>query len=199
MAAFNAAVGGPGRDLDHERSFQLGLKLYVLALTTDMRQGELLGLKWSDLDLDAGTVHIKRTLGRVRQGGWVESEPKSAKGRRSIAVAPLAVQALRQHRSCQLEERLALGALWEDRGLVFPNLIGRPIEPQNLLRRSFWPLLQRAELPRLRFHDLRHRAATLLLSLGTHPKIVQELLGHSRSSLNSIPTATCCLACSGKP
>jgi integrase len=78
----------------------------------------------------------------------------------------------------QAEEPLSALA-WEDYGLVFPNHVGRPIERQNLLRRSFWPLLSRAELPHIRFHDLRHSAATILLAQGVHPKVVQERLGHS--------------------
>jgi len=157
--------------------------LYVLALTTGMRQGELLGVKWQDIDLDNGSLQVRRTIGRVRGQGFVESEPKSAKGRRQIVLAPSAVSALRQHWDRQFTERLGAGALPGTDTLVFCNGLGRPIEPQNLLYRSFRQLLTRAGLPRMRFHDLRHSAASLLLSMGTHPKIVQELLGHSQISL----------------
>ncbi|MBI4491737.1 MAG: site-specific integrase [Chloroflexi bacterium] len=157
--------------------------LYVLAVTAGLRQGELFGLKWQDLDLEAGRLQVRRTLGRVRKQGFLESEPKSARSRRSITLTPLAIGALRHHRARQLEQRLAVGSAWEDRGLVFCNAVGRPLEPSNLLRRSWRPLLKKAGLPRIRFHDLRHTAATLLLAQGVHPKIVQEMLGHSTISL----------------
>ncbi len=152
--------------------------LYVLALMTGMRQGELLGLHWQDVDLAAGSLSVRRTLVRTSQG-WSWAEPKTAKGRRTIALSALAVEALRQHRVRQLEERLRAGGLWDDLDLVFPNHIGKPLERQNVVKRSFRPLLARAGLPYIRFHDLRHSAATLLLSLGEHPKVVQERLGHS--------------------
>jgi integrase len=152
--------------------------LYVLALLTGMRQGEMLGLRWHDVDFAAGSLSVRRTLVRTSQG-WSWSEPKTAKGRRTIALPALAVEALRQHRIRQLEERLRSGVLWEDLDLVFPNHTGKPLERQNVVKRSFRPLLVRAGLPAIRFHDLRHSAATLLLSLGEHPKVVQERLGHS--------------------
>jgi integrase len=157
--------------------------LYVLALTTGMRQGELLGLHWGDIDLEAGALQVRRTIGRVRGQGFVESEPKSASGRRHIALAPSAAGALRRHWDRQFAERLGGEAVPGSGSLVFCNGLGKPIEPQNLLYRSFRKLLQRAGLPPMRFHDLRHSAATLLLSMGTHPKVVQELLGHSQISL----------------
>ena len=152
--------------------------LYVLALMTGMRQGELLGPRWQDVDLAAGSLSVRRTLVRTSQG-WSWAEPKTAKGRRTIALPALAVEALRQHRVRQLEERLRAGGLWEDHDLVFPNHTGKPLERQNVVKRSFRPLLAKAGLPYIRFHDLRHSAATLLLSLGEHPKVVQERLGHS--------------------
>ncbi len=83
----------------------------------------------------------------------------------------------------QAEERLRLGVAWEENDLVFANEVGRPIEAQNLRNRSFWPLLVRAGLPRIRFHDLRHTAATLMLGRGVHPKVVSEMLGHSQISI----------------
>jgi integrase len=102
---------------------------------------------------------------------------------RSIQLTALAIERLKQHRIQQHELRLATGAAWNDQGWVFCNAIGNPIEAGNLLRRSFLPLLERTELPRIRFHDLRHSAATLLLTMEVHPKIVQELLGHSNISM----------------
>lgn len=156
--------------------------LYVLAITAGLRQGELLGLKWQDVDLDAGRLEVRRTIARVNGQGFLESEPKSARSRRGISLAPMATEALRDHRARQLQRRL-LALAWEDNDFIFPNEVGRPIEAQNLVRRSFYPLLERAGLPRMRFHDLRHTAATLLLVQGVHPKIVQEILGHSTISL----------------
>ena len=157
--------------------------LYTVALTCGLRQGELLGLRWQDMDLDAGVLAVRqqaqRELTAPGRREWVFTEPKTAKGRRTIALPQLAVDALLRHRQQQAEERLRVGQTWEDLDLVFPNLVGRPIEKSNLLRRSFWPLLERAGLPHMRFHDLRHTAATLLLTLGLHPKVVQERLGHS--------------------
>lgn len=156
--------------------------LYVLAITAGLRQGELLGLKWPDVDLDAGRLRVQRTIQRIKGGGFIEGEPKSASSRRSITLTKMAVTALKRHRAMQLEARMK-ALVWEENSLLFPNEIGRPIEATNLLRRSFFPLLERAGLQRLRFHDLRHTAATLLLAEGIHPKVVQEMLGHSAVSL----------------
>ena len=156
--------------------------LYVLALMTGLRQAELLGLRWSDVDLDAATLTVRQQAIRT-SSGWGFTEPKTARGRRLVTLPALAVAALREHRREQARERLAMGAAWEDNDLVFTNQLGRPIEKQNLTRRSFRPLLERAGLPRIRFHDLRHSAATLLLQQGVHPKVVQERLGHSTISV----------------
>lgn len=152
--------------------------LYVLALTTGMRSGELAGLRWGDVDWANATVHVRRSLGRT-SAGLAFGEAKTAKGRRAVTLPTLAVNALRQHRAAQLEERLQAGPLWEDGDLVFSNQAGKPLERQNVAKRSFKPLLRRAGLPDMRFHDLRHAAATLLLALGEHPKVVQERLGHA--------------------
>ena len=139
------------------------------------------------MDLDAGVLAVRqqaqRELTAPGRREWVFTEPKTAKGRRTIALPQLAVDALLRHRQQQAEERLRVGQTWEDLDLVFPNHVGRPIEKSNLLRRSFWPLLKRAALPRIRFHDLRHTAATLLLGEGMHPKIVSEMLGHSKIAI----------------
>lgn len=156
--------------------------LYVVALSTGMRQGELLALKWKEVELDAGDVHVRATLQRTKDGFRFES-PKTARSRRRVSLTTTAIEALRRHRVAQNAERLKLGTAWEDNDLVFANERGRPIEAGNLLRRSFWPLLAKAELPRIRFHDLRHTAATLMLGRGIHPKIVSEMLGHSKIAI----------------
>jgi integrase len=153
--------------------------LFVLALTTGMRQAELLGLKWGDVDLAEGTVQVRRSIYRVAGKGWVESEPKTARSRRNLVLAAPAVDALRRHRASQAKIRLATGSEWENRDLVFCNAFGRPLEQSNIRTRSLIPLLKKAGLPPIRFHDLRHSAASLLLAMGVHPKIVQEQLGHS--------------------
>ena len=149
--------------------------LYGLALTTGMRQGELLGLSWRDVDLDIGTIQVRSTL----QQGGVLGEPKTPKSRRRINLPAMAVEALRKHRILQLKERMEAGSAWVESGFTFTNTVGNHVDADNLRLRSFSPLLERAGLPTIRFHDLRHTSATLLLSLGTNPKVVQELLGHS--------------------
>lgn len=155
--------------------------LFVLALTTGMRLGELLGLKWEDVDFEAGAVHVRRGLYRVR-GRWVEGEPKSAAGRRKVILPPLALSVLKEHRVAQLEARLKAGPDWEDSGLVFATAAGRPIHPRSVTR-TLKTILGRAGLPDIRFHDLRHTHATLLLKEGVNPRVVQERLGHSQISL----------------
>jgi integrase len=157
--------------------------LYVLATTTGMRQGELLGLKWEDIDLEVGTLQVRRTLSTRVGRGFSFSPPKTAKGRRSIKLPELAKSSLRRHRKAQLEERMKLAGLWEDNGLVFTTRVGTPVSRQELITRSFKPLLSKAGLPDIRFHDLRHTCATLLLSKGVHAKFVQELLGHATISI----------------
>ncbi|GCE18578.1 tyrosine-type recombinase/integrase [Dictyobacter kobayashii] len=157
--------------------------LYVLALTTGMRQGELLGLKWEDIDLAIGLLQVKRTITRLVGKGFTVSEPKTTKSRRRIHLTRLAIEALKQHRIHQREAKLAAGATWNEQGWIFCSAIGGPIEVSNMIRRSFRPILVKANLPIIRFHDLRHSAASLLLILGVHAKVVQELLGHSQISV----------------
>ncbi len=152
--------------------------LYVLAVHTGMRQGELLALKWEDVDLNEGVIRIRRTL--VRSGGRIAlGEPKTRGSRRTIHLTDAAVEALKSHLERQLEEIERLGDLYRDNCLVFTSQVGTLINPTNLRRRSFARLLDKAGLPQIRFHDLRHTCATLLLTRNVHPKYVQELLGHA--------------------
>jgi integrase len=154
--------------------------LYVLAVTAGLRQGELLGLKWEDVDLDHGILHVKRT---IKDGKPVYGTPKTAKGRRSVKLTAKAVEALEKHRERQIEERKQLVKLRRACDLVFPTRVGTPISRHNLVTRSFKPPLVRAGLPDIRFHDLRHTCATLMLVVGTNPKVVQEMLGHANVSI----------------
>jgi integrase len=152
--------------------------LYVLAVHTGMRRGELLGLKWQDVDLDNSTVRVQRTL--TRNGtGYVLGEPKTKKTRRTIRLTQRAAEALRSHRERQLEERMVAADRYEDSGLVFAGIGGGLVNPSNLRQRSFAPLLKRAGLPPITYHDLRHTCASLLFQRNAHPKFVQELLGHA--------------------
>ncbi len=148
-----------------------------------MRRGELLGLKWGDIDFAHETVHVRRTIAHIPKKGFTISEPKTAKSRRSIHLTALAIDALKRHRLNQHELRLKAGPAWTSQDWVFCNNVGTPLHPTTMLRYSFYPLLVKAEVPKIRFHDLRHSAASLLLSMGVHPKIVQELLGHSQISM----------------
>jgi integrase len=154
--------------------------LYVLALTTGMRQGELLALQWKDIDFAGGALQVRRKIARITGKGFVVSEPKTAKSRRKIPLAPRTLEVLKRHRASQNAQRLALGDAWEDQGWLFANAVGKPLDVGNLIRRSFQPLLKKANLPPIRFHDLRHSCATLLLVMGVHPKVIQERLGHSQ-------------------
>lgn len=157
--------------------------IYVLAITSGMRQGELLGLKWEDLDLESGMLSVRRSLSITKDGPTLDA-PKNAKSRRNIKLTTSAAESLRRHRTRQNEERLRLGSLWEDEDLVFPGEAGQPMRPWTLLGGSFRRLLKASGLPETtRFHDLRHTCATLLLLRGVHPKFVQELLGHATISI----------------
>lgn len=156
--------------------------LYVMALATGMRQGELLALRWHDVDLDGGSLQVRAAV-HYTKDGYVFAEPKTKHSRRRIALSQMCVTALREHRALQQVEREALGSAWTDLDLVFPNTVGTPFGAENLVQREFYPLLKQAGLPRVRFHDLRHTAATLLLERGINAKVVSEMLGHSDVSI----------------
>jgi integrase len=138
----------------------------------------LLGLRWRDVDLvDAGKLAVRRQLTRTKDG-LSFTAPKRDKTR-SVRLTWHAIDALKNHRKCQLQQRLVAGPLWRENDLVFASTVGTPLDVSNLTYHSFRPLLERAGLPRIRFYDLRHTCATILLSRGTHPKIVQEMLGYA--------------------
>ncbi len=140
-----------------------------------------MGLKWDDVDLEAGMLQVRRTLSEPK-GGCIFEAPKSGKGR-NIRLTRKATATLREHRKRQLEERIRIGTLWQEHGLIFPSSAGTPLSGGNVTR-AFKTLLRRAGLPTTtRFHDLRHTCATLLLQQSVNPKFVQELLGHGDVSL----------------
>jgi integrase len=154
--------------------------LFVLALATGMRRGELLGLKWQDVNLDMGVLQVRRALTRMPTGlGYQEAEPKTKTSRRSIILPSFAIEALKEHRTRQLEMKQKAGIAWEEHDYVFCTSTGKHLSPGHDVLVQLKKLLEKAGLPDIRFHDLRHSTATLLLSKGVHPKVVQEILGHS--------------------
>jgi integrase len=160
--------------------------LFMLALATGMRQGELLGLKWQDINVSTGTLQVRRILSRVMSERsvreFVEADPKTEQSRRSIPLAPFALSALRQHRERQVENKVKAGPAWQEHDYVFCTLTGTHLRPNHVFD-EFKKILKRAGLPSIRFHDLRHSTATLLLGLGVHAKVVQEMLGHTQISM----------------
>lgn len=159
------------------------LKVFItLALMTGMRRGELLALRWSNVDFTMGSLSIDRSVGYITGYGFVEDDPKTLSGNRAIPLPRLVMDLLQQHHIDQLEVRSKAGANWQDNNLVFSTRRGKYFSI-TLLYRQFNNVLKEAELPHMRLHDLRHSAATILLALGVHPKIVQERLGHSQISM----------------
>ncbi len=152
--------------------------LIIVAVTTGAREGELLGLHWSDVDFEQKVMYVRRSIGRVKGRGLVENEPKTKTSRRKVMLSDVAITALKEHKVLQDSRRVEVGEKWIDKGVVFPGYVGGYLLHQTMMP-LFRRLLADARLPIMRFHDLRHSAATILLSKGVHPKIVQEMLGHS--------------------
>ncbi|MEO3811356.1 site-specific integrase [Sphaerisporangium sp. B11E5] len=160
---------------------------FALLLSTGMRRGELLGLKWADIDFDGACLHIRRALitvdaRRKDSPGMAWSEPKTEKGRRTVALDPASVRALREHRKRQAAEKLALGAGYSDEDLVFCAVGGGPLHPKTFS--YHWDhTVKRLKLPRLTVHGARHTWATLALRAGISPRIVQERIGHANVAI----------------
>ncbi|MGW0168817.1 tyrosine-type recombinase/integrase [Streptomyces sp. NPDC003343] len=151
--------------------------LYLLALTLGLRKGELLGLQWDALDLEKGELVVRRSLQRIK-GELVSAAPKTRYSLRTIPLPPFVVDALRDRRQQQAEERDACGAEWLESGHVFTTAVGSPIDPRNL-NRHWYGTRKRVGLDEYRFHDLRQSFVSLLLDLGVAPHIVREIAGHS--------------------
>jgi integrase len=152
--------------------------LLLVALTTGMRRGELAALRWNDVDLERGMVHVRHNLTWVRGMGYVEGEPKSKAGRRKIGLSHAVVEALKERRVKQEQDRMQMGDRWQEHGLVFSNTYGGYLNPGRIWF-LFKKLLKANGLPDVRFHDVRHGAATVLLAAKVDLKVVSELLGHS--------------------
>ena len=152
--------------------------LVRMAILTGMRRGELLGLRWRDVDMAAGVAHVQQTAQRIAGRGWVYRQPKTRLSRRAVALSPATVAMLSTHRKAQLEARLLAGSAWHDLDLVFASAVGTPLEPGNI-RRTWTRVLAAVGIGHVRWHDLRHAHATLMLASGVHPKVVSERLGHA--------------------
>jgi integrase len=151
--------------------------LWILLAMTGMRRGEALGLRWSDVDLDAGRLRVVQTVIQVRSKVTI-GEPKTARGRRPIALDAGTVAVLREHRRRSVEQRVLVGPAFEDRGLVFHHPDGSCLKP-DAVSAAFVRRVRAAGLSRLTLKGLRHTWATLALERGIHPRVVQERLGHS--------------------
>ena len=146
--------------------------IYVLAIYTGLRQGELLGIHREDVDLEKGAINVRHQISAIRGQGLTIADLKTEKSRRPVTLPDSALRALKVH----------IDIIGNEPGLIFTTSTGNPISPRNLLR-HFRATIEVLELPQIRFHDLRHTHASLLLAAGVHPKVVQERLGHSQISL----------------
>jgi integrase len=196
VAALASAPLVPGRRLDPmsqdeavailavTASTRIGA-LVATALFTGLRQGEILGLRWVDIDLDRGRLRVAGALQRFG-GRFRLVEPKSASSRRTIPVPPPLLPILRSHRAAQAKAQLVAGSAWEESipGLVFTTTLGHPLYGVSVTQ-EFQSACARAHLPRRRFHDLRHATATLLLTAGVDLKTISTLLGHSTITLTA--------------
>ncbi|GER67439.1 site-specific integrase [Weizmannia acidilactici] len=152
---------------------------YLLAIFTGMRRGEVLGLKWDDVDFENKKIRIKRSLCFVSGKGLIFKEPKTKKSKRQISISQHVVNVLKKHKQKQEFQKEKLGIQYQNNNLIVCTDDGKPLDPRNLLR-QFYRLIEEANVPRISFHDLRHTHATILMQQGENPKVVSERLGHSR-------------------
>ena len=158
------------------------LAIYQLAITTGMRMGELLGLKWTDLDWERRGLQVQRQLRMKRGGGYEFTRPKTKAGMRALRLGDAMLENLRQHQKRQLNDIQIAGNRWHALDLIFPSTIGKPLDG-SYLRKAFKQLIRQAGLPNIRFHDLRHTAASLMLNYGVPVIVVSRRLGHARPSM----------------
>ncbi|MHB1133216.1 MAG: site-specific integrase [Chloroflexota bacterium] len=159
--------------------------LHVLALTTGLREGQLFGLAWEDVDWQAGVVLLRHNLTWLRGRGPALKVPKSGRGR-AVVLTPQGLAALRRRQVAQAAERLAGGRAWSNPWhLIFTNRLGLPLDASNVLRLTHYPALRALGLPKVRFHDLRHTAASLLIFLGVPLTVVRDILGHSQITITA--------------
>ena len=165
------------RESDH-----LYYALIYTAVVTGMRQGELLALKWENIDLEKGIVQVKHNLKRLPGGGLALKAPKTKSSIRAIRLGAKSVAVLQEHKARLSQEEAKHNGLWQETDFVFTSTIGTPIDPSNLIR-QFRQLLKQAGLPKIRFHDLRHTAASLMLSNGVEVLAASQRLGHAKPSI----------------
>lgn len=158
--------------------------LYYLAIVTGMRQGELLGLQWKNVDLERGIIKVNQNLKRLPNGKLVFGKPKTKTSIRSITIGEDTIEVLKKQKGRITNERedIKVKHLWKEMDMVFPSTIGTPIDPTNILKK-FRQLLKKAGLPRLRFHDLRHTSASLMLNNGVDVLVASRRLGHAKPSI----------------
>ncbi len=157
--------------------------LFALAVTTGLRPSEYLALKWTDLDMKAGTIAVTRSLEWLRGGGWQFAETKRSRSRRTVKLQTHVLQALEKHKAAQDLTRTEANERWTDNGLMFTTRTGGPLDERNVAQQDFRRVLSAARLPiDFRLYDLRHTAATLALSAGVPPKVVSEMLGHASAA-----------------
>ncbi len=172
---------------DEARTFLAGIRghrleaLFSVALALGLRQGEALGLRWDDIDFKAGTLRVSQQLQRI-DGRLTLVPPKTEKSRRTLVMPTMISEQLRDHEKRQVAEKLWAGSKWQESGLVFANRVGGPTQARRVIE-QFHEALGHAGLRRVRFHDLRHSCATLLLVQGVSPRVVMEVLGHSEIAL----------------
>ena len=158
--------------------------LFAVGVAIGLRKGELLALRWADVDLEQGLLQVRRTVQRLPEAGLVFGPPKSSRSRRTVPLPDISVRVLRAHRARQAAEVLALGPAWVEAGLVFTSTVGTVIEPRNLSR-LFDELISQAGVRRIRFHDLRHTCASMLLAQGVPARVVMDVLGHSQLAITT--------------
>lgn len=158
------------------------LALFKLAITTGMRQAELLALKWSDVDLEKGNLKVQRQLKRIPGGGFTYTAPKTKAGKRTVLIGEDMINSLVSHQKQLTQDRLVAGEKWKENNLMFPSSVGTHTQPDKLLKR-FKRIAKQAGLPIIRFHDLRHTAASLMLNSGVPAIVASRRLGHSKPSI----------------